>query len=174
MKTTGSASPAEGGTRRPEAAAAPEGGPLTGPAVPWAVGIVMATIPCTDRKAEAVLAAAASRAGVTVAELAVAMVAERRGTALPAGVDRALSAAARAARRSPSRAGSAEPTLAPSTADAERVLGRFFDAQLRLQASPTDAAARHALEDSIFTLCVLMAEPDAHAAVLAAVQYTEG
>ncbi|MER8094954.1 DUF5133 domain-containing protein [Streptomyces goshikiensis] len=102
------------------------------------------------------------------------MSAESRGTPPPALIGRALSQAVQAARTSPdARSGRAVPGLMPSTEDAEHALGRFFDARLRLVATPADEPARRALEDAIYTLCVLMAEPSAHAAVVAAVQYTE-
>ncbi|MFG2714230.1 DUF5133 domain-containing protein [Streptomyces goshikiensis] len=149
-------------------------GAAAGAAVAWAVGMTMATVPCSARAAGRVLAAAAARTESSVAELAAAMVAESRGTPLPALVGRALNQAVRAARTSPdARSGRAVPGLMPSTDDAERALGRFFDARLRLVAAPADETARRALEDALYTLCVLMAEPTAHAAVVAAVQYTE-
>ncbi|MFJ6793225.1 DUF5133 domain-containing protein [Streptomyces sp. NPDC091268] len=193
MKTSGSPSRTEKGVRgvrreeapppEPErgvqpqgaAAPAPERGVLREPVVPRAVGMIMATTPCPADEAERILAAAAAQAGVGTGELAAAMVAESRGTPLPAHVDRALSRAARAACTRPRAPGAGPGTpLLPSRAEVERALGRFFDARVRLLASPADEAARLALEDAVFTLCVLMAEPTAHAAVIAAVQYTEG
>ncbi|MFD6185020.1 DUF5133 domain-containing protein [Streptomyces goshikiensis] len=163
-------------TPRAEAGSSPHDarGTVAGVAVPWAVGMTMATVPCSARAAGRVLAAAAARVRISVAELAAAMVAESRGTPLPALVGRALNQAVRAAQASPDAgSGRAGPGLMPSTEDAERALGRFFDARLRLVAAPADEAARRALEDALYTLCVLMAEPTGHAAVVAAVQYTE-
>ncbi|WP_405785841.1 DUF5133 domain-containing protein [Streptomyces sp. NBC_01367] len=57
--------------------------------------------------------------------------------------------------------------------DAEKALGLFFETRLRLTAAPADPEARRALEDSLFTLCVLMGQPCAPEALHEAVQYTE-
>ncbi|MFE3789393.1 DUF5133 domain-containing protein [Streptomyces goshikiensis] len=169
MKSRASTPSAAAGSRPYDAR-----GAGSGTAVAWAVGMTMATVPCSARDAGRLLAATAARVEISLAELAAAMAAESRGTPPPALIGRALSQAVQAARTSPdARSGRAVPGLMPSTEDAEHALGRFFDARLRLVATPADEPARRALEDAIYTLCVLMAEPSAHAAVVAAVQYTE-
>lgn len=145
-------------------------------AVPWAVGTLMVTVPAPARDAEHVLAAAAAQAGLPEPALAAAMLAAARGTPVPARAERALRQAVLAARtRGPGGApAAAGPPLMPLRRDAEQALGRFFEARVRLTAAPADEAARRTFEDSLFTLCVLMAEPSAVLAVRAALQYTEG
>ncbi|MEU9417916.1 DUF5133 domain-containing protein [Streptomyces sp. NPDC048272] len=134
----------------------------------------MATTPAPARVAEHILITAAIREGLSPPELAEAMYAASRGTPLPSRVDRAVRQAVQAARtRDGAPTAHHEPPLMPLRVDAERALGRFFDARLRLTAHPTDPVTRRDFEDSLFTLCVLMGRPNAHAAVSDAVQYTE-
>ncbi|MEU9148613.1 DUF5133 domain-containing protein [Streptomyces sp. NPDC048349] len=159
--------------RGPAPAPLPET-PAPPQAVSWAVGTLMARIPAPARVAERILSTAAAQARVPVTALATAMAAQARGTPLPAGAERALRQAVQAAQSPDSAPAPPEPHLLPSLDDAEQALGRFFDARLRLAAAPTDGAARQALEDSLFTLCVLMAQPSAHVAVHDALQYTQG
>ncbi|MGW7330919.1 DUF5133 domain-containing protein [Streptomyces sp. NPDC054840] len=123
--------------------------------------------------AEQVLSAAATETGLPVSEVARAMVADSRGAPLPIDVEQALHHAVQAARSgsAPRVSGS---YLMPNRADAERALGRFFDARLRLRAAPSDPEARRAVDDAVYTLCVLMAQPSPYAAVNDALQYTDG
>ncbi|MEU9233999.1 DUF5133 domain-containing protein [Streptomyces subrutilus] len=142
------------------------------PAKSWAVGTLMATVPGSAHLAEQVLSAAATRASLSVTEVAKAMVAGSRGTPLPADVLRALDDSVQAARRpntAPRRSGS---YLMPTREDAGRALARFFDARVRLCAAPDDEEARRAVDDAVYTLCVLMAQPTPFAAVNEALQYT--
>ncbi|MGW7318263.1 DUF5133 domain-containing protein [Streptomyces sp. NPDC054865] len=156
----------------PRESAAPPAIILSDPARSWAVGMLMATLPGPARLAEQVLSAAALQAGVSEVEVAGAMVGGSQGLLVPAGIEQALHDAVRAGRRlaaEPRRPGS---VLLPTREDAERALARFFDARVRLCAAPEDAAARRAVDDAVYTLCVLMAQPSPHAAVHEALQYT--
>ncbi|MET9568702.1 DUF5133 domain-containing protein [Streptomyces virginiae] len=146
---------------------------LAEPARSWAVGMLMATLPGPAYSAEQVLSAVAARTGLPVTEVARAMVAESRGTPLPVGLEQALNHAVQAARGSIAPRGPGT-YLTPNRADAERALSRFFDARLRLRAAPSDPEARRAVDDAIYTLCVLMAQPSPYAAVNEALQYTDG
>ncbi|MEV6734700.1 MULTISPECIES: DUF5133 domain-containing protein [unclassified Streptomyces] len=140
----------------------------------WAVGTLMATIPAPAREAERILSAAAARAGLPETALAEAMLAASRGMPVPARAERVLRQGVHAARTPTAAASASGPYLLPLRADAERALGRFFEARLRLIAAPADPDARRAFEDSLFTLCVLMGRPSAPEAMHEALQYTEG
>ncbi|MFF9056684.1 DUF5133 domain-containing protein [Streptomyces erythrochromogenes] len=141
-------------------------------AVRCAVGTLMATAPASAREAERILAAAAARACLPETVLAGAVLDAARGIPVPAGAERALRQAVRAAR-TPRPAPSSGPYLLPLREDAEKALGRHFEARLRLTAAPADREARGAFEDSLFTLCVLMGRPCPAEALHEAVQYTE-
>ncbi|MFD3543402.1 DUF5133 domain-containing protein [Streptomyces sp. NPDC058662] len=153
-------------SRIPRTAAAPEA------ARAWAVGTLMATVPAPAHLAEHILSAAAARAALPVAEVARAMAAGSHGTPVPAAIEQALEHAVRAARRGDTTPRGPGPYLMPTRADAEQALTRFFDARLRLDAEPAEPAAHQALDDALYTLCVLMAQPCAHAAVHEALRYT--
>ncbi|MGW7441614.1 DUF5133 domain-containing protein [Streptomyces sp. NPDC054849] len=155
-----------------EEAAVPQAGITPEPARSWAVGMLMATLPGPARLAEQVLSAAAARAGLTEIEVAQAMVAGSRGTPVPADIEQALDNAVRAGRRPHGESRRSGPVLMPTREDADRALTRFFDARLRLSAAPGDHGARRAVDDAVYTLCVLMAQPSPHAAVNEALQYT--
>ncbi|MFF8268219.1 DUF5133 domain-containing protein [Streptomyces sp. NPDC016562] len=150
---------------------------LRDPTVARAVGMLMATIPGPARVAEQVLTSAAEAAGVSAVDLAHAMTAGRGGTEgapMPAPVQRALRHAVQAAREAAPTPGAGRwPRLLPSREEAEQALARFFDARVRLSAAPDDDEARRTVEDTLFTLCVLMAQPSAYAAVREAVQYVD-
>ncbi|MFD3328379.1 DUF5133 domain-containing protein [Streptomyces sp. NPDC058701] len=137
----------------------------------WAVGMLMATVPSPARLAEQALSTAAVQAGLSEIEVARAMVAGSRGTPIPAAIEEALNDAVRAARRpvGSRRSGS---FLMPTRVDADRALTRFFDARVRLYAAPGDPGARRAVDDAVYTLCVLMAQPSPYEAVNEAVRYT--
>ncbi|MET9604106.1 DUF5133 domain-containing protein [Streptomyces sp. NPDC006512] len=158
----------------PQGATAPEASPLPEPAVSWAVGMLMATVPGPAHVAERVLSTAAAQARLTVAEFARGMAAGSRGTLVAAHIDGALHRAVRAAQQPGSEPPRSGPYLMPTRADAAHALGRFYDARARLVAAPTDDAARRTMEDAVYTLCVLMAQPSAHAAEREALQYTQG
>lgn len=143
-------------------------------AVSWAVGTLMAKTPAPAPQAERILSVAAAQAHLPVTALAAAMAAQARGIPLPARAERALRQAVHVAQTPASTPKTAGPRLLPSLEETEQALGRFFDARVRLTATPTDDAARRALEDSLFTLGVLMAQPSAHAAVHEAIQHTQG
>ncbi|MFJ7271688.1 DUF5133 domain-containing protein [Streptomyces sp. NPDC099050] len=154
----------------------PAGGRLLADStVAQAVGMLMAAIPGPARLAAEVLSAAAARAGVSADELARAMVTSPAGTPLPTGIDRAVRGAVETAREPVTEAAGASegswPRLMPSRAQVEQALGRFTEARIRLTASPADDEARRAVEDAVFTLCVLMGRPSAYAALQDATQY---
>ena len=157
---------------RTEKSRAPQTAPAPESAKSWALGTLMATVPAPAHLAEQVLSAAAAHAGLPVTEVAQAMAAGSRGTPVPADVEQALHHAVRAARRTDTAPRGPGPYLMPTRGDAEQALSRFFEARLRLGAAPTDTAARRAVDDALYTLCVLMAQPSAPAAVHAALQYT--
>ncbi|WP_244291124.1 DUF5133 domain-containing protein [Streptomyces subrutilus] len=141
-------------------------------ATSWAVGTLMATVPGSAHLAEQVLSAAATQACLPVTELAKAMVAGSRGTPLPSDVLRALDDSVQAARRQNTEPRRSGTYLMPTRKDAERALARFFDARVRLCAAPDDQEARRAVDDAVYTLCVLMGQPTPFAAVNEALQYT--
>ncbi|WP_329448268.1 DUF5133 domain-containing protein (plasmid) [Streptomyces sp. NBC_01426] len=159
-------------TPRLQGPGTPPAAPLSEPARSWAVGMLMATLPGPAHLAEQVLSAAATRAGLAESEVARAMVAGSRGTPLPADIEQALDHAVQAGRRPGTGSRRAGSFLLPTREDAERALGRFFDARVRLCAAPDDPEARRAVDDAVYTLCVLMAQPSPHAAVNEALQYT--
>lgn len=138
----------------------------------WAVGMLMATVPGSAHLAEGVLSAAAAQAALSVTEVAQAMVAGSSGTPVPAHIEQALDDAVRAARHPHSTPRWSGTRLMPTHAEVERALARFLEARVRLCAAPDDSAARRAVDDAVYTLCVLMAQPCPHAAVNEARQYT--
>ncbi|MGW1763811.1 anti-sigma factor antagonist [Streptomyces sp. NPDC002073] len=141
------------------------------PVVPQAVGMVMAGTPCLADDAERILACAAALACTTVAEFARALVASG-GAPLPTRLDRCLRQSVAAGRSSAARpAPPASDLLLPALAETEHALGRFFDARIRLRSAPADEEARRALEDAVYTLCVLMSQPRPDVAVADALQY---
>lgn len=156
----------------PEAAVSAAQPPIDEPRAAWAVGTVMAVTPCSARDARWVLGVAAKAAGVTPAEVAAAMAAGSRGTAMPAVVERALHRAVATARTVSPR--SACIGLMPSRARTEEVLAEFRACQSRLTAAPSDMRARQALDDAAYTLCVLLGRTGVHDAVLAAEQHLTG
>ncbi|MFZ3467794.1 hypothetical protein ACODT3_38420 [Streptomyces sp. 4.24] len=97
---------------------------LARPTAASAVGMLMATTPCSVRDAEKILAAAADLADVNVLDVAAAMAAGPGGTPLPALLERALRHAVTAAR-TPSRAAEARTGVLPSRTRAEEVLSRL-------------------------------------------------
>ncbi|WP_187284976.1 DUF5133 domain-containing protein [Streptomyces sp. OR43] len=143
--------------------------PIDEPRAAWAVGTIMAAIPCSARDAGRVLGAAAQAAGVTSAEVAAAMAADSRGVAMPARVERALHRAVAEARALPPRA--AYIGLMPSRARTAEVLAEFRGRQSRLTDAPSDMRARQALDDAAYTLCVLLGRTGVHDAVLAAEEH---
>ncbi|MFD3872715.1 DUF5133 domain-containing protein [Streptomyces sp. NPDC058623] len=137
-------------------------------AVARALGLLMASTPCTARHARLILATAADLAQVTVAELAGAMArAPGEGPAsAPGRVVRALHRAVEAARTPAAPTPGATPP--PSRTRTEEVLSRLRGCQARLTNTPHDPGAVRAMDDAAHTLCVLMGRPSAHEAVLAA------
>ncbi|MGW0390695.1 DUF5133 domain-containing protein [Streptomyces sp. NPDC003042] len=130
----------------------------------------MAMTPCSAREAKQILATAAASARVAVVELAGAIVAGARGVPVPAHVERALRRAVETAR-TPAPAGDGEPSrrgLLPSRASTGEILARFRDCRARLSVEPADEEARRAMDDVVYTLCVLMGRSTAHDAVTAA------
>ncbi|WP_030723214.1 DUF5133 domain-containing protein [Streptomyces sp. NRRL F-2580] len=81
------------------------------------------------------------------------------------------------AAREPEAAGAEAPLLwprlLPSRMEVERALGRFTEAHVQLTACLGDGQARQAVEDAVFTLCVLMGRPSAYAAVRDATQFQQ-
>ncbi|MFI5761753.1 DUF5133 domain-containing protein [Streptomyces sp. NPDC051563] len=153
-------------TRQATASRTP--GPWPEPMGGRALGMLMATTPCSARDALRILATAADLAGVRGADLAAALTATAGGTALPTRYERALRHAVEAARTRAPAAGTRPAGLAPNPARTEEVLTRLRGCQARLAASPQDPAALRAMDDTAYTLCVLMGRPTAHEAVSAA------
>lgn len=140
---------------------------LARPTTASAVGMLMATTPCSVRDAEQILAAAADLADVNVLDLAAAMTAGPGVGPVPVRLERALRQAVRAAR-TPTRTGTPPTGIQPNRERAEEVLSRLRGCQARLLATPADPGALRAMDDAAYTLCVLMGRPTAHGAVLAA------
>lgn len=143
------------------------------PAMPWAVGMIMAMTPCSRRDAKRILAGAAESAHISPAVLAAAMVAGSQGVPVPAHVERALRRAVEAARTpSPRPADLVRGVaLVPSRSRTEQVLSEFRRCQTVLAAAPSDRSARQALDDAAYTLCVLLGRTTVHDAVDAAEQH---
>ncbi|MFJ2753660.1 DUF5133 domain-containing protein [Streptomyces sp. NPDC087297] len=140
-----------------------------------AVGRLMATTPAPASVAERILSLAAAQARMPTSELAVAMDANsRHGAPLPSRIEQAMLQTVQAVRNSPAVHPSPGSRLVPGREETEQALGRFYAARVRLTAEPTDEAARQEIEDSLYALCVLMAQASAYAAVHAALQYTQG
>lgn len=168
MPTPGEPTPP---TRQAPAATRAHGHPAPAAAAPtgnWAVGMLMATTPCSARDALRILATAADLADVAVEDLAAAMTATACGTALPARLERALRRAVEAARTPGPGGGPRATALAPNPARTEEVLTRLRGCQARLAAAPQDPAALRAMDDTAYTLCVLMGRPTALEAINAA------
>lgn len=142
--------------------------PVPAPTGGWAVGMLMATTPCSARDAQRILATAADLAEVSAEELATAMTATSCGATLPARFERALRRAVEAARTRAPASGTDRPGLAPNPARTEEVLTRFRGCQARLAASPQDPGALRAMDDTAYTLCVLMGRATALEAISAA------
>ncbi|MFD6229205.1 DUF5133 domain-containing protein [Streptomyces sp. NPDC060232] len=140
--------------------------------------MVMATAPCGTREARLVLAAAAERAQVPVADFAAAVVAGAHGEPVPARWDRALRRAVEALLcPRPGQEGGRGVRgvgLLPSRARTGEVLARFRVSRERLAAAPGDGTARRAMDDVAYTLCVLMGRSTVHEAVLAAELHLAG
>ncbi|MEU9107393.1 DUF5133 domain-containing protein [Streptomyces xanthophaeus] len=148
--------------------------PLPAPhEVAQAVGMLMASTPARAREAERILADTAAQAGLPESAVAAAVMESSQGAPAPAAVGRALRHAIRAARTPDKAAQPPSPCLLPLRSDAERAVGRFIEARLRLKAAPADPRARRVFEDCLFTLCVLMGRPCPAEALREAVQYTE-
>ncbi|MFJ7265413.1 DUF5133 domain-containing protein [Streptomyces sp. NPDC099050] len=154
-------------SRQAPAARTP-GHPVPAPTGNWAVGMLMATTPCSARDALRILATAADLADVAVRDLAAAMTATSCGTALPARLERALRRAVEAARTRGPAGGPRGAGLAPNPARTEEVLTRLRGCQARLAASPHDPGALRAMDDTAYTLCVLMGRATALEAIAAA------
>ncbi|WP_234327727.1 DUF5133 domain-containing protein [Streptomyces sp. NRRL F-2664] len=147
----------------------------------WATGMVMALVPCGAREARLVLAAAAELAQAPVADFAAAVVAGGHGQPVPARWRRALRravAALLAPRPGPDGGPGVRDArgvgLLPSRTRTEEVLIRFRTCRERLAAAPGDGAARSAMDDIAYTLCVLMGRSTVHEAVLAAELHLAG
>ncbi|MGW6858389.1 DUF5133 domain-containing protein [Streptomyces xanthophaeus] len=147
---------------------------LPEPARSWAVGLLMAIPPGPVRLAEEALSAAAARAGLSEVEVAQAIGAGSRGTLMPPDTAHALDDAVRAGRRPTLEFPRSGPVLMSTREDVDKALARFFEARVRLCAAPQDSEARQAVDDAVYRLCVVMAQPSLHAAVNEAVQYTNG
>ncbi|WP_407840917.1 DUF5133 domain-containing protein [Streptomyces sp. DSM 116496] len=165
MPTPGEPTPP---TRQTTAPARTHGQPAPAPAGNRAVGMLMATTPCSARDALRILATAADLADVAVEDLAAAMSATACGAALPARLERALRHSLEAARTRGPAGGPHPAGLAPNPARAEEVLTRLRGCQARLAAAPQDPAALRAMDDTAYTLCVLMGRPTALEAITAA------
>lgn len=164
----------EPGTRpHPPAVSVQSGPPLLPqpPSVAWAVGMVMAVTPCPARDAGRILRAAADLALTTVEDLAAAMTTATSGVPLPTHWERSLRAAIETARTPAPSAGVRPACLMPSAARTKEVLTRLRGCQARLAASPSDPGAVRALDDAVYTLCVLMGRAVTHEAVLAAEEH---
>ncbi|MEU3726486.1 DUF5133 domain-containing protein [Streptomyces sp. NPDC031705] len=133
-----------------------------------AVGLLMATTPCSAREAKQILLAAADRARITAAEAAEAMVAGSLGLPVPVRVERALRRAVQAARTPMPPGAFRSVGILPSRPRTEEVLSRLRGCQARLAADPTNPGTLRAMDDVAYTLCVLMGRPTTHEAVRAA------
>lgn len=134
----------------------------------WAVGTLMALTPCTAPAAGEILDVAASTAGVTVRQVADALVQYSRGVSLPRRIERAVQLAIQIAR---APATERPCGLLPGTGRAAAALDQFRRSRILLQAVPADPDARRSLDDAAYTLCVLMGRRTAHEAMLAAEEY---
>lgn len=164
-------------TEQPAPAGAWSAKPFPGHhAVARALGLLMASTPCTARQARLILATAADLAQVSVHELAAAMATAPGDGPAPAPaqgrVVRALHRAVEAARTPSTPTADTGPP--PSRTRTEEVLSRLRGCQARLTNAPHDPGAVRAMDDAAHTLCVLMGRPSAHEAVLAAERHLAG
>lgn len=138
-----------------------------------ATGVVMALVPCTGETAHRVLVNAARAAGVPPHVMAQSLL-ETRGH--HEGADPALAQALRTAidhaRTAPTPLPVPAAGLLPAPFVLRQHLNHLRAARRRFLAAPDDPTLRADLEDATYTLCVLMGQRSAHAAILAAEEVT--
>ncbi|AWZ16547.1 hypothetical protein DRB96_34965 [Streptomyces sp. ICC1] len=140
------------------------------PVTAWAIGMLMAKVPCSAREATQILQAAADMAHLSAAEIAAAVVSGARGEAAPAHVERALRRTVLVARSA--SPGAARGTgLLPSLTRTEEVLSRLHGCRARLAQAPGDPGALRAMDDAAYTPCVLLGQPRLRLAISAAEQH---
>ncbi|WP_328965467.1 DUF5133 domain-containing protein [Streptomyces virginiae] len=128
--------------------------------------ILMALVPCTAATSRRIVADAARSAGAGPDEVAAAVLAMRVGEPVAPAVDEALRRVLADARTLPTPATSS--WLPPRPDVLRRHVNHLRAARRRAVAAPDDTGVRGELEDAAYTLCILMEQRSAHAALLAA------
>ncbi|MEU7062424.1 DUF5133 domain-containing protein [Streptomyces sp. NPDC046161] len=131
-----------------------------------ATGILMALVPCSAETARRLLQAAAEEAGTTPQESAGAAVALLSGKDGPTPVQEALRTAMRRARSGPEQGAGAR--LLPRPDVLREHVARFRALRREVLAAPGDLALQRALDDAVYTLCVMMGRRTPHDALKAA------
>ncbi|MGW7327701.1 DUF5133 domain-containing protein [Streptomyces sp. NPDC054840] len=150
----------------PVRAGGPSGAQEARGAVAGASGVLMALVPCTASRARRILAEVAVAAGIGLHETAEAVLAARIGDPVPAAFEDALRRCLARARTLPDvPPGSWSP---PHPDDLRRHVNHLRAARRRALAAPDDAGMRGQLEEAAYALCVVMGQPSAHGALLAA------
>ncbi|MFF1409438.1 DUF5133 domain-containing protein [Streptomyces sp. NPDC058289] len=153
--------------------AAADGGPAaaatTRAVLGRATGVVMALVPCTAETARRIILGAAQAAGVTLEVMASTAAAMHS----PDGeVDPALEQALRTvigyAQVPPTPLSAGTAALLPTPFVLRGHLSHLRAVRRRTMTAPDDPTQRAALEDAVYTLCVLMGQRSAHGALTAA------
>ncbi|MFD9306678.1 DUF5133 domain-containing protein [Streptomyces sp. NPDC060048] len=130
-----------------------------------ATGVVMALVPCTADTARRILTNAAHAAAATTRDLAENLIA----THAHAPADPRLEALLRTEINRAQNPSATTPLgLRPPPQVLRKHLNHLRAARRRTLAAPHDAAQRAELDDAAYTLCVLMGQRNAPAALLAA------
>ncbi|WP_053789254.1 DUF5133 domain-containing protein [Streptomyces sp. XY332] len=135
-----------------------------------AVTVLMAVVPCGCDTARQILSDTARAAGAALLETAEAVLALGGCRALPAALGTALQAAMDGARSAAAVPPATETStrLLPDPQAIGRLLKRHRGLRRRALAAPHDPAVRKELDDTTYTLCILMGQRNATTALRSA------
>ncbi|WP_051832233.1 DUF5133 domain-containing protein [Streptomyces katrae] len=134
-----------------------------------AVTVLMAVVPCGCDTARQILADTARAAGAALLETAEAVLALGGCRALPAALGAALQAAMDGARSAVAPLATETYTrLLPDPQAIGELLKRYRGLRRRALAAPHDPAVRKELDDTTYTLCILMGQRNASTALRSA------
>lgn len=136
-----------------------------------ATGVVMSLVPCTAETARRIILGAAQAAGVTLEVMASTGAAMQTvvGEVDPA-LEQSLRTVIGYAQVPPTPLPAGTAALLPSPFVLRGHLSHLRAVRRRTLTAPDDPAQRAALDDAVYTLCVLMGQRSAHGALLAAEQ----
>ncbi|MFE9934559.1 DUF5133 domain-containing protein [Streptomyces sp. NPDC005533] len=155
-------------TDDPTEPAATGGGPdntTTWAAIARATGVVMAWTPCTSDSARRILANTARAAGTTTQHLAENVIATHARTLANPRLEALLRAEVSRAQTPPAKAFIG---LRPPPGVLREHINELRSARRRTLAAPHDPGQRSELDAAAYTLCVLMGQRNAYAALVAA------